>query len=204
MVRGSSASVSQPLSTAWCLYLHMATLTTQLAKDLDKAFPAFVASHQDAVFSTARGLATNHHDAEDIAQEAFVRAYRALQTWEPERIRELHARAWLAQIVVNLCRNAARTKSRRPATRPLDSAPAVVSESAGPESLFESYAALSEWRSRLAVIPAAEATAVVLRHIYELSYREISEVTGVPQGTAKARVHRGIEKLRELTEEQDV
>ena len=179
----------------------MASLNSRLANDVNRAFPEFVATHQDAVFSMARGLARNHHDAEDIAQEAFVRAYRSLQKWDADRIKELRARAWLAQIVLNLVRNAARSRSRRPATSALDLAPPTPSQVPGPDEETQSKAELVEWRKRLAGLSAPEATAVVLRHVYGLSYREIAEVSDSPEGTAKARVHRGVDKLRIIMEE---
>lgn len=194
----------QPFRVDRCLYLHMATLNTRLAHDVNRAFPEFVATHQNAVFSMARGLARNHHDAEDIAQEAFVRAYRSLQKWDADRIKELHAKAWMAQIVLNLVRNAARSKSRRPATSVLDLAPPTPSDAPGPDEETVSEAELIEWRARLADLPSPEATAVVLRHVYGLSYREIAEVSNSPEGTAKARVHRGVDKLRTIMEAANV
>src|SRR5439155_15309418 len=84
-----------------------------LATDLDGAFPDFVRRNQDAVYSVARRLTQGRDDAEDAAQEAFVRAYRALAGWDAARRRSLHEGPWLAAIALNVCRNQARTRRRR-------------------------------------------------------------------------------------------
>lgn len=179
----------------------MATLETRLAADLKAAFPDFVREHQHAVYSTALGLARNHHDAEDIAQEAFVRAYRAMADWDAARIGELRSRAWLAQITVNLCRNEARRRSRRLSTTELPDGAEAPGSGPGPEEVTEAVDGLGAWRQRLSNLAPGEAAAVVLRHVWGLKYGEIAESMGVAEGTAKARVHRGLEKLRTMVEE---
>ncbi|HEY6013698.1 MAG TPA: sigma factor, partial [Candidatus Limnocylindrales bacterium] len=96
------------------------TLLTALADDLDGSFETLVLAHQDRLFSIALRVLGDRHDAEEAAQDAFVRAYRALVGYEPERILELRLRPWLATIVLNLCRSrlarrAARAAIARPA-----------------------------------------------------------------------------------------
>ena len=86
----------------------------RLADDLDAAFPEFLAHHQDLVYGVAMRMTRHPADAEDLAQEAFIRAYRALAGYEPQRRRELRARGWLAAIVANLGRNRARRGANRP------------------------------------------------------------------------------------------
>src|SRR5262245_24210117 len=76
-------------------------LAKRLARDLDGAFEALVIAHQDRLFTVARRLLGNAHDAEEVAQDAFVRAFRALEGYPAERIRELRLRPWLAAIVLN-------------------------------------------------------------------------------------------------------
>ena len=91
-------------------------LAAELAHDLDRAFPDFVRSLQDGVYSGALRMVGNRHDAEEIAQEAFLRAYRALRDYPAERIRDLNPAAWVWTIAANLCRNHHRSRSRRPVT----------------------------------------------------------------------------------------
>jgi RNA polymerase sigma-70 factor (ECF subfamily) len=162
------------------------------------AFPDVIVIHQDGIYSGALRLTGNRHDAEDIAQETFIRAYRALLGYDPERIRSLALRPWLWTIALNLCRNAARSRKRQATTTPLtgdDGAlPSAVDVAAeGVETLVA-----AEWDQRLATLPAAMRDAVVLRHVVGLPYAEIAAALDRPVGTVKADVHRGLERLRRL------
>ena len=94
------------------------TLLAALADDLDLAFEGLVRARQDRLFSIALRMLGDRAEAEDAAQDAFIRAYRALAEWQPTRIRELHLDAWLATIVVNVARTRSRRRGRpRPASR---------------------------------------------------------------------------------------
>ena len=73
------------------------TLTAGLADDLDGTFEALVLAHQDRLYSIALRIMGDSRDAEEAAQDALVRAYRALATYEADRIRELRLRPWLAR-----------------------------------------------------------------------------------------------------------
>src|SRR3954454_21956670 len=94
-----------------------AELTERLARDLDGTFEVLVRAHVDRCYAIALSVLGNPHDAEEVAQDALVRAYRALGGYEPGRIRELRLRPWLATIVVNLCRKRVRRNPLR--TTPL-------------------------------------------------------------------------------------
>src|SRR5437016_11426757 len=74
----------------------------------DRVFERLVREHQHRIYALGLALTGNRHDAEDVAQDTFVRAYRALATYPPERIRELKQRAWLHRIAVNVVRNRVR------------------------------------------------------------------------------------------------
>ena len=167
-----------------------ATLIRQLAADLDAAFPSLVADQQDRLFTIAVRVLGNRSDAEEAAQDAFVRAYRALADYPADRIRELRLRPWLTTIVLNVCRN--RTRVRRVATTELAFEPA--SEPA--TDPFASRHARDLWARLLSGLPPAQRTAIVLRHIDGLSYTEMAEVLGRPEGTLKAQVHRGLAALQ--------
>jgi DNA-directed RNA polymerase specialized sigma subunit, sigma24 homolog len=75
-------------------------LIAALARDLDGSFEALVLAHQDRLYSIALRILGDPRDAEEAAQDALVRAYRALADYEPERIQELRLRPWLATIVL--------------------------------------------------------------------------------------------------------
>ena len=85
-------------------------LRGRLAEDLDGAFEDLVRAYQDRLFSFALRLTSRREDAEEIAQDAFVRAYRALGTYPAERIRGMALRAWLYQVTLNVTRNRLRGK----------------------------------------------------------------------------------------------
>lgn len=177
------------------------SLTDLLAGDLDRHFAAVISTYQDGIYSGVRRLAPAPADAEDITQETFIRAYRALETYTPKRIREMSLRAWLWTIALNLCRNAARARSRRPSTRSLaagDEAPAP--DSAEDDALRSVTEAA--WQRRLESLPPRQRRAVVLRYVADLSFPEIAAAVDRPLGTVKSDVHRGLDKLRTILEEE--
>ena len=173
----------------------VADVNDDLARNLDAAFPALVRDMQDAIFSGVRRMVPSAADAEDVTQETFIRAYRALAGYEPDRIRRLNLRGWVWTIALNLCRNAARSRSRRPRTVELDRD--AFSPQRGPEAEAIDADAIREWAERLKRLPVAQRNAVILRHVVGLSYAEIATATGRAEGTTKTDVHRGIAKLQE-------
>jgi RNA polymerase sigma-70 factor (ECF subfamily) len=165
-------------------------LIGRLAADLDAAFPTLVERHQDRLFTIAVRVLGNRSDAEEAAQDALVRAYRALAGYPPERIQDLRLRAWLATIVLNVCRN--RTRARRVATTELAFEPAAEPAT----DPFSSRHTRDVWAALLSSLPPAQRAAVVLRHVDGLSYTEMAEALDRPEGTLKAQVHRGLAALR--------
>ena len=177
-------------------------LARRLAADLDAAFPDLVRAHQDGVYSIALRLTGTPADAEEVAQDTFVRAHRALQGYDPKRRGELAVRPWLARITLNLCRNRARAASRRPRTAPLDEATAPASAAGDSSAGAIRHETAGELAAALAVLPEAQRRAVVLHHGGGLTYREVALVVGRPEGTVKADVHRGLHALRSILELQ--
>jgi RNA polymerase sigma-70 factor, ECF subfamily len=158
----------------------------------DRVFERLVHDHQDKIFALGLALTGNRHDAEEVAQDTFLRAYRALCTYPPERVRELKQKAWLHRIAVNVVRN--RVRGLRPRLVELNgSEPDVRS---GPEEDALRRLEIDELASRVSRLPARYREAVVLRHVQDLSYAEVSEALGQPVGTVKANVHRGLKMLR--------
>ena len=173
-------------------------LVDRLARDVDAAFPAVVEAHIDGIFSGVRRLAPSHADAEDLTQEAFIRAYRALCKYDTERIRALRLRPWLWTIALNLCRSAARTRSRRVTEVDLGGIHEITPGRETTETDAIGAAMETRWAERLSALSAPQRTAVVLRHVADLPYTEIAAITGRPVGTVKADVHRGIDRLRTI------
>lgn len=174
----------------------VAPVNARLAADLDRAFPDLVREMQHGIFSGVRRMTPTVADAEDITQETFIRAYRALAGYSPERIQDLNVRGWVWTIALNLCRNAARTGSRRPRTVELDRD--AFAPDPGPEAMAITAEDNARWSRVLEALSKHQRTAVVLRHVVGLPYAEIAIATGRPEGTVKADVHRGIAKLQEV------
>src|SRR5438874_10533153 len=72
---------------------------------VEHVFERMVHDHQDRLYALGYALTGNRHDAEEVAQDTLLRAYRALLTYPPERVRDLKQRPWLHQIAVNVARN---------------------------------------------------------------------------------------------------
>lgn len=180
------------------------TLAARLALDVDGAFEQLVLAHQDRLFSIALRLTGDAHDAEEVAQDAFVRAYRALASWDAERVRSVRLRAWLATIVVNLVRNAERRKRSRPVggPTPVGLDPATDPMHA-PEARAVRRESAEQWAGLLLELPERYRVPLVLRHVDDLSYAEMAEALGRPEGTLKAQVHRGLALLRTAVAERE-
>jgi RNA polymerase sigma factor (sigma-70 family) len=171
-----------------------ALLSAALAADPDGTFEQVVLAHQDRLFSIALSLLGDPRDAEEVAQDALVRAYRAIASYPPERVRALALRGWLSTIVVNLARN---RRQRRPAsTVPLDDSRSETDVWAVPHEAVALAEGDRHWASLLARLPERYRVPVVLRHVVGLSFREMSTALGRPEGTLKAQVHRGLTQLR--------
>jgi RNA polymerase sigma-70 factor (ECF subfamily) len=177
-------------------------LIIALAHDLDGSFEALVLGHQDRVYSIALRMLGDPRDAEEAAQDAFVRAYRALAGYDATRIRELRLRAWLATIVLNLCRTrigkrvAAGQKPLSLDAAPPGSMEPVSDAHEGPAAATDRRSAAETWAALLLTLPPAYRSAIVLRHVDGLSYPDVATALDRPEGTVKAQVHRGLALLR--------
>ena len=158
----------------------------------DRAFERLVRDHQDRIFALSLALIGNRHDAEEVAQDTFLRAYRALCTYPAERVRELKQRPWLNRIAVNVVRN--RVRGQRPRLVELNGR--EPDRGSGPEEDAVRHAEIDALAARVTTLPPRYREAVVLRHVQELSYAEAAEALGQPVGTVKANVHRGLKMLR--------
>ena len=181
-----------------------AALSARLAHDLDGTFPAVVAAHQDRIFTIALRLLGHRADAEEVAQDAFVRAYRALDGYDAERRSGVRLTPWLATIAVNLARN----KRRRSVDRvppialpsPADGAPEPRDRASSPEELVLASEERSALGAALLGLPVAMRAPIVLRHVAGLSLAETALALDRPEGTVKAQVHRGLARLRSILE----
>jgi RNA polymerase sigma-70 factor (ECF subfamily) len=158
----------------------------------ERVFERMVEEHQHRIYALSYALTGNRMDAEEVAQDTFLRAYRALITYAPDRVRDLKQKAWLHRIAVNVVRN--RHRGVRPSLVELNGS--EPDHGAGPEEGAMRRAEMDELAARLACLPPRYREAVVLRHVQELSYAEVADALGQPVGTVKANVHRGLKLLR--------
>ncbi|OLT13142.1 hypothetical protein BJF78_22530 [Pseudonocardia sp. CNS-139] len=181
-------------------------LRDALTSDLDAGFAKVVRVHSGVMYAVARGVAALPADAEDLVSEAFLRAYRALCGYRPDRIAVLDLRPWLLTILRNTARNAARDAGRRPAGPPRheptehDLAEGVAAPD--PVCRAEQQETRHGLGVLLAELPEVQRTAVVLRHAFDMPITEIAQVMNVKEGTAKSHISRGLQRLRVLTAAQ--
>lgn len=173
-----------------------------LVADLDSGFADVVHAHQRVVYSVAVRLSSRPADAEDLAAEAFLHAYRALRGYDAERISTLALRPWLLTILRNVARNAVRDAARRPAPPPVFEPAEQHASGPSVEQQVEQDDVARELGAVLAQLPEIQRTAVVLRHVVGLPTSEVAEVLGCPNGTAKSHIGRGLQRLRALLTEQ--
>jgi RNA polymerase sigma-70 factor (ECF subfamily) len=171
-------------------------LAVRAAVDLDGTFPDLLAAHGAAVFTTALRVSRQPADAEDLASETFVRAYRAMQGYAPERIRGLRLRPWLVTITLNLWRNQLRTAGRSPRSVALGAADEPATGDGGPEQAVLDHRSNGWVEACLDTLPDPQRQAVVLRHVVGLPYAEVAEAMACPVGTAKSHASRGLASLR--------
>src|SRR2546427_5325357 len=146
---------------------------------VDHFFERMVREHQDRIFAASLAMTGNRHDAEEVAQDTFFRAYRALCAYSPERIRELKERAWLHRIAVNVVRN--RVRGVRPRLVELNGSES--DHAPGPEAGALLKADIDALATRVAGRSAGYRDVVVLRHVQETCYDEAPEPLGQPGRT---------------------
>jgi RNA polymerase sigma factor (sigma-70 family) len=153
-------------------------------------FDAVVAPHLDAAFNYARWLTKNDADAEDVLQDAAVRALRFLPS-----LRNDDARAWLLAIVRNTWygRLAKQGDARRvtPYEETMDER---RDDSLGPEALVLQRQTVEQVQTAVESLPVDFREVIVLRELEGLSYKDIAAVVGVPVGTVMSRLSRGRER----------
>jgi len=157
------------------------------AGDTD-AMAAFVRRFQARVYGLALAVVDDPGLAEEVAQDAFMRAWRHAATYDPRRGR---VPTWLLTITRNLAVNAIRLRRDRPID-PERLMAEVMTEVAEPE-----YEGNEQLRAGLRTLPADQARPIVLAVVYGLTAKEIADLEGIPPGTAKTRIRRGLARLRE-------
>jgi RNA polymerase sigma-70 factor (ECF subfamily) len=150
------------------------------------AFKSIVERYQGMVYSVAYNLLGNHTDAEDAAQEAFLRCYRKL----PQYRGEASFATWLFRLALSVAVDYRRRERRRP--EPVEAPEVAAGQAAEPGEGISAGVLVAALRD----LPDDYRVPTVLRDIYGLPYQEIAELTSRPLGTIKVMVHRGRASLR--------
>jgi RNA polymerase sigma factor (sigma-70 family) len=173
--------------------LEEAELVERARRGDERAYQEIVHAYQGIAFRTAFLFARNAADAEDAAQEAFVKAYRALGRFRPGA----PFRPWLLQIVANEARNRRRSAARRDALVLRAAASEPSGEAApSPEAALLAAERRQELLAAVEALPQDQRDTIACRYFLDLSEEETAQVLGVRRGTVKSRTARALERLR--------
>ena len=168
-------------------------LVRQAREGEEAALDALVSRHHRAVYEVAYRVLGDADLAADAAQDAFVKAIRALPTFRGDA----SVRTWLLRIGLNTARSAARKRTSRREV-PLEEVSGTLAGPSDPERLAVARTEAERAERALAALPEKQRLAVSLRVHHGLSHREIGALTDTSEGSARVNYHLGIRKLREL------
>jgi RNA polymerase sigma-70 factor, ECF subfamily len=170
------------------------TLIQRCLQGDQAAWDLVVRQHWRKVFNVAYKFVGKHDEAEDLAQDIFLKVFRSLNTFD----RRANFQTWLVSVSRNLCIDHYRSvrKERQTIDRNIDANElSPASKDAGPIAALEQRDRVLLLRQALATLPDTLRTAVVMRDIQELSYQEIADALQLPEGTVKSRINRGRTEL---------
>ncbi len=171
-----------------------AVLIQQAKKGDHGAYRTLVERHMKKAYNLAYSFVNDHAGAEDIAQEAFIRAYRALPSFREEA----GFGTWLYRIVTNLSLNTIKQRGTLPDREAaMESLP---SSHDGTEDCAHREDIRAHLERALHELPTLQRAVVILRHFDGLSTRQVSGILGCSEGTVKTHLFRGLKKLREKLE----
>lgn len=163
------------------------------------AFADIVEYHKDKLFHLCYRMLGNREEAQDAAQEAFIRAYVNIHSYDTSK----KFSTWLYRIATNLCID--RIRKKKPdyyldaevaGTDGLNMYSQIAADQVLPEEELEQVELQEFIQSEILKLPEKYRTVIVLKYIDELSLKEISDILDLPLGTVKTRIHRGREALR--------
>jgi RNA polymerase sigma-70 factor, ECF subfamily len=172
--------------------------TQELAKR--RGFEKEALPHMDALYRTALRMTKNENDAEDLVQEAFTKAYRFWDKFEPGS----NCRAWLFKIMTNIFINEYRSKSRAPVAVNVDDIDdnflygqlAQTGREDNPEQHLFAKVFDADVKKAIEELPDDFRLVVILSFLEGFSYQEIAEIADLQLGTVKSRLHRGRKLLQ--------
>ena len=180
-------------------------LIARLRERDEQAFSEIVRLYGDKVFSLIFRMLGNRQEAEDVAQDVFITVFKTIETFRGEA----KFSTWLLRIAANHSKNRIKHLARRPTegvdpddvsqvrSLPDRPAPPVQSQIDAPDKILEGAQTNALIQQAIADLDEDQRLLVVLRDVEELSYDEIGEITGLPEGTIKSRLHRARMAIKE-------
>ena len=175
-------------------------LVAKAQKGYRKAFERLVERHQRMVLNAAYRILRNHEDAEDAAQESFIRTYTFLST-----LREgTKFTSWLYQIVTNICLSKVKTSHAQQVFVDVDGEeaeakhPELSDWTANPEEIVAKEEFNGQVQEMVASLPPHYRAVITLYHLNDFSYEEIAKTLGLPVGTVKTHLYRAKEMLKKM------
>jgi RNA polymerase sigma-70 factor, ECF subfamily len=189
--------LGQSRAAEWQLSVAGATDAELVAAALDgdlSAFDALVERHRRHVYHVCYRFVGNHEDASDLAQDVFLRAFRALRRFKGQS----SVGTWLYRIAVNVSLN--RVAVKTPQTEPIDARQHVDTRSDTPSDRLIRDERAGRVRAAIAKLPRKQRASVILRMYHDMSHQEIAETLGSTVGAVKANVFHGLRNLKKLLE----
>ena len=162
----------------------------KLVKGDEKAFERLVRENQNRVYAVCLNMLKNPHDAQDAAQDAFIKAFRSIRSFKAESKIE----TWLTKIAVNTCLDMLRSRKE---TVDIDDQYDLAGGET-PESEFERSSRREAVRAALSRLPAEFRAVVILKYVEDRSYEEIAEVLNINVNTVRTRLFRAREKIKKI------
>jgi len=157
-------------------------------------FEQAILPHLDAAYNLARWLTRNEHDAQDMVQEAYLRAFKFFDGFHGA-----DARAWLLTIVRNTCYTwLQQNRSRDTMTSFDEEIHTIEDDHSNPSALVLKSDDMEMLKQSLEQLPAEFREIIVLRDLEEFSYKQIADVINVPLGTVMSRLARARERLKRI------
>lgn len=166
-------------------------LVEQCLRGDTNAFRPLVERYQKVLFTVALRMLGDHADASDAAQNAFVRAYEKLGTYD----RTHRFFSWLYRILLNECLNVQRSRRR---FEPIERIEPTLAATDDPHRAAQDAEVKARVQAALAQLPRPYREVVILRHFADLSYHEMAETLAIPEKTVKSRLYSARQRLGEL------
>jgi RNA polymerase sigma-70 factor (ECF subfamily) len=182
-------------------------LIERLKRHDEAAFNRFVLQYQERVFRLVLRMIGDRAEAEDLAQEVFISIFKAIEGFRGDS----QLSTWVYRVAANHCRNRIKylARRRRQLTEnydeQIDEGGAQIQERPNPpDRLLEAQQTEHLLQAGLLQLDEEQRELIVLREVEHLSYEEIMEITGLPEGTVKSRLHRARTGLREFLEKAEL